>query len=91
MIAQCTCKPSSPAVMCPIEEHRTRAEMARLRVVGARPGPFVHHAAGPPNPTRGMDGDSYIDTTALCLYGPKGPGGWGEGVALVGEPEDACE
>jgi hypothetical protein len=36
----CICKPEALDDMCPIEEHRTRAEMRRLQVVGSRSGVF---------------------------------------------------
>lgn len=37
-----------------------------------------------PAPTTGSDGDFYIDTTALQIYGPKLSGSWGSGTNLVG-------
>lgn len=37
----------------------------------------------PPQPTDGILGDQYLDTTTGMLYGPKTELGWGAGVNLV--------
>lgn len=44
------------------------------------------HGAGVPQYDDGKDGDFYIDTKELKIYGPKSNGTWGSGVAL--RPED---
>lgn len=47
-------------------------------------GKSVLSGSGPPGSGLGSDGDFYIDTTALTIYGPKTGGGWGSPTSLVG-------
>lgn len=45
----------------------------------------VHSGAGAPPAALGVDGDFYIDTVAIALYGPRSGGLWpASGVSLVG-------
>ena len=47
-------------------------------------GRSVLSGSGAPDPGLGSDGDFYIDTTALTIYGPKSGGAWGSPTSLVG-------
>ncbi len=47
-------------------------------------GKTILSGSGAPDAGLGTDGDFYIDTTALVIYGPKTGGGWGSPVSLVG-------
>jgi hypothetical protein len=50
-------------------------------------GKSVLNGTGAPDDvTDGVDGDFYIDTAAIDIYGPKTAGAWGTGVSLVGPP-----
>lgn len=44
----------------------------------------IRSGSGAPANSFGNDGDFYIDTTAVKLYGPKTAGAWGTGVSLQG-------
>ncbi|MFT6970895.1 MAG: hypothetical protein ACJAXX_001462, partial [Roseivirga sp.] len=37
-----------------------------------------------PNDTTGVDGDFYINTSSLQIFGPKAAGTWGAGTAIIG-------
>lgn len=39
----------------------------------------------PSNLADGLDGDFYINTNSLTIFGPKTSGAWGDGVSIVGE------
>lgn len=45
---------------------------------------FLNGTAAPDN-TLGANGDFYLDTAALAIYGPKNAGAWPAGVSLRGE------
>lgn len=45
----------------------------------------LNGTANPSNSTDGADGDFYINTNALTIFGPKTSGTWGDGVSIVGE------
>jgi len=47
-------------------------------------GNTVLNGGGPPSSAVGAAGDSYIDTSAHAIYGPKTSTGWGAGTNLVG-------
>jgi hypothetical protein len=47
-------------------------------------GNTVLHGTGAPAAGLGSVGDSYIDTTAHAIYGPKTAGGWGNPTSLIG-------
>ncbi len=47
-------------------------------------GKTVLNGAVPPAPGDGVDGDFFIDTVAMQIYGPKAAGAWGSGTSLVG-------
>lgn len=46
---------------------------------------ILNGTGNPSNLSTGTDGDFYINTTALSLFGPKTNGIWGDGVSIVGE------
>lgn len=47
-------------------------------------GKTVLNGTGAPAGGLGVDGDFYVDTAALAIYGPKASGVWGSGTSLVG-------
>ncbi|MEM6738936.1 MAG: hypothetical protein AAF646_02400 [Pseudomonadota bacterium] len=47
-------------------------------------GRTILNGNGPPSPALGRDGDFYIDTGALDVYGPKTAGAWGTGASMTG-------
>lgn len=47
-------------------------------------GNSVLSGSGAPSSSLGQNGDFYIDTAALDIYGPKTAGAWGSGTSLVG-------
>jgi hypothetical protein len=47
-------------------------------------GNTVRSGAGAPSSGLGADGDFYIDTTSLRIYGPKTAGAWGSYTSLTG-------
>jgi hypothetical protein len=47
-------------------------------------GNTVLSGSGAPSGGTGADGDFYIDTSGLAIYGPRSGGAWGSGTALVG-------
>jgi len=46
-------------------------------------GRTTHYGTGAPAPGLGGDGDFYIDTAALDIYGPKAAGAWGSATPIV--------
>lgn len=44
----------------------------------------IFNGTGAPGAGLGVDGDFYIDTAAVEIYGPKAGGAWGAGTALTG-------
>jgi hypothetical protein len=59
-------------------------ESAEQGVPGAA-GLSVLSGEGPPDPGEGRDGEFYLDTSSMTMYGPK-DGVWGVGVLLASEP-----
>jgi len=51
---------------------------------GANGKTILSGASNPSNSTTGTDGDFYLNTTSLQLFGPKSSGVWGSGTAIVG-------
>lgn len=51
---------------------------------GGGGGASLLNGEGVPSSGTGANGDFYLDTTNLRLYGPKASGAWGSGVLLVG-------
>jgi len=51
-------------------------------------GKTVRNGSGTPDPGLGVNGDFYIDTTAIQIYGPKTGDAWGSGVNIVGPEGD---
>lgn len=47
-------------------------------------GKTVLNGSGAPSSGLGVDGDFYIDTTAIAIYGPKTSGAWGSPTSLIG-------
>jgi hypothetical protein len=47
-------------------------------------GKTVLNGAGAPSGGQGNNGDFYIDTTNLLIYGPKTAGAWGSGASIKG-------
>jgi hypothetical protein len=47
-------------------------------------GKSLRTGAGAPSGGLGVDGDTYIDTTAKTFYGPKSGGAWGSGTSIIG-------
>jgi hypothetical protein len=50
-------------------------------------GTSLLNGAGAPSPTLGINGDFYLNTTNMNLYGPKTDLGWGSPTDLVGSQE----
>jgi len=50
------------------------------------PGNSVLSGAGAPGGGTGVNGDFYIDTTSVEIYGPKTAGVWGSPTSLIGTP-----
>jgi hypothetical protein len=50
------------------------------------PGNTIRNGSGPPDPSLGVAGDFYIDTTNHVIYGPKSntSTNWGTGTSLIG-------
>lgn len=47
-------------------------------------GKTVRNGSGAPSSGLGVDGDFYIDTAAIAVYGPKASGTWGSPTSLIG-------
>jgi hypothetical protein len=47
-------------------------------------GKTIRNGSGVPSSGLGVDGDFYVDTAALNLYGPKTAGAWGSPTSIVG-------
>ena len=47
-------------------------------------GKTVRNGSGAPASSLGVNGDFYIDTTVMAIYGPKVAGAWGSARSLVG-------
>lgn len=51
-------------------------------------GKTIYNGSGSPSNSLGTDGDFYIDTTNVLLYGPRAGGVWPAGINLVGPKGD---
>lgn len=47
-------------------------------------GKTIRNGAGAPSAALGVDGDFYIDTSAVTIYGPKSGGAWGSATNILG-------
>jgi hypothetical protein len=48
-------------------------------------GKTIRSGSGAPSSSVGVNGDFYLDTSAMTIYGPKSGGVWGSGVNLIGD------
>lgn len=46
-------------------------------------GTFIRYGSGAPSGGLGVDGDFYLDTLNLDLYGPKASGSWGSATTII--------
>ncbi|WP_454801790.1 hypothetical protein [Mucilaginibacter phyllosphaerae] len=51
---------------------------------GANGKTILSGASNPSNSATGTDGDFYLNTTSLQLFGPKSSGVWGSGIPIIG-------
>ena len=69
-----------------IDEENVVVQLGTSGPQGGR-GTGILNGAGAPSSGIGIDGDFYLNTTNMNLYGPKNESSWGTPVDLVGSQE----
>jgi hypothetical protein len=63
-----------------------KGDKGEAGIAGANGRSILSGVSNPSNSTTGTDGDFYLNTNTLILFGPKTGGVWGSGISIVGIP-----
>ncbi|RFZ85706.1 hypothetical protein DYU05_08945 [Mucilaginibacter terrenus] len=62
-----------------------KGDKGDIGVAGINGKTLLSGTSNPANLSTGADGDFYINTSTLTLFGPKAAGTWGAGTSMIGE------